>query len=329
MGRMTIAEIARIAGVTKGSVSKALNGKSGVAEETRSRILRIAEGLDFHPDAAASSLARGRSQTLALVIPAETGPVYEGAYWASLVSAAVAATAKRGYRLQVLCPDAGSTGLDAFRSALRRRAADGVIAADESLGPEVRAALAESRTNFVRIGGADGPGEYSVDVDNEGGARSMTSLLISRGAVRLSLLASPERYAYAADRVAGCAAALAEAGLPPPRVLRCGYDAREARLEVRGLLAEEPRGALFVGAGGPLMLGALEGWRDAGGRATGVSLAVFDDSPVLELLDPPVPAVRQPIGGLAEAAVGILADLAEGRAPAERRLVLPTELIDR
>jgi LacI family transcriptional regulator len=326
---MTIAEIARIAGVTKGSVSKALNGKSGVAEDTRSRILRIAEGFDFHPDAAASSLARGRSHTLALVIPAETGPVYEGAYWASLVAAAVAATAKRGYRLQVLCPDAGATGLEAFRSALRRRAADGVIAADESLGAEVRAALAESRSNFVRIGGADGPGEYSVDVDNEGGARAMTELLIARGAARLSLLAPPERYAYAAARVAGCASALADAGLPPPRVLRCGYDAREARRAVRGLLEAEPRGALFVGAGGPLMLGALEGWRDAGGAAIGTALAVFDDSPVLELLTPPVPAVRQPIGGLAEAAVGILVELAEGRSPAAGRQVLPTELIDR
>lgn len=329
MGRTTIAEIARIAGVTKGSVSKALNGKKGVADETRARILEIAEGVDFHPDATASSLARGRSLALALVIPVETGPVFEGAYWASLVAAAVSATAKRGYRLQVLCPDAGTTGFAAFRAALRQRAVDGVIAADESLGPEVLGALAESKAPFVRIGGAVGPGAYSVDVDNEGGARAMTAALAARGAANFCFLAPPASYSYSAARIAGCEAALAAAGLVPPRVVRCAYDAREARTTVRELLARDRSDALFIGAGGPLMLGALEGWRDAGGAETRVALAVFDDSPVLELLDPPVPAVRQPIGGLADAAVGTLVDLAEGRVPAERHRVLPTELVHR
>jgi DNA-binding LacI/PurR family transcriptional regulator len=322
--------IAKLAGVSKGTVSKALNGEAGVSVATRDRIRALAAKHNFHANATASALARRRTGAFALAIPNEAGPVYEGAFWASLIVSVVSAASRRGIQTVILTPDAGEAGAEAFDSALRRRSVDALIIAAELLDQRTLAALISENIPYVRVGGELASGTYSVDVDNEGGAREMAARLVSAGRRRIAFLAGPERYGYTAERVAGYEAALQEAGIESRRVERSAYDAKAAREATRAILSStfEPD-ALFVGAGGPLMFGALEGWRGAGGSASGVALAVFDDSPILELMDPPVSAVRQPIARMAEAAIAVLNDLVEGRKIEEARVVLDTELVAR
>lgn len=330
MGRITMEAIARIAKVSKGTVSKALNGQPGVGSETRERIRSIAAAHNFHPNATASALARRRSGTFGLAIPNQAGPVYEGAFWASLIVSVVTAAARRGIQTVILTPDAGEAGADAFAAALRCRSVDALLIAAELMDQRTLGALISERIPYVSIGGELASGAYSVDVDNEGGSKAMTERLIAAGRRRIAFLVGPERYGYTAERIAGYEAALREAGIESLRVERSTYEAQAARTSARDVLASVfAPDALFIAAGGPLMLGALEGWRDAGASGSGVALAVFDDSPILELMDPPVSAVRQPIAGMAEAAIAILTDLVEGKKPETPRIVLGTELIVR
>ncbi len=330
MGRMTMETIARIAEVSKGTVSKALNGEPGVSEETRERIRSIAAAHNFHPNATASALARRKSGAFALAIPNDAGPVYEGAFWASIIVSVVTAAARRGIRTVILTPDAGEAGAASFASALRCGSVDGLLIASELMDQRTLGTLVSERIPYVSIGGESAGGSYSVDVDNEGGSKAMTGRLIAAGRKRIAFLVGPERYGYTAERIAGYEAALREAGIEARRVERSNYDAQAARSSARGVLTSAfAPDALFIAAGGPLMLGALEGWRDAGASKSGVTLAVFDDSPILELMDPPVSAVRQPIAGMAEAAIASLGDLVAGRKPQTSRIVLETELIAR
>jgi LacI family transcriptional regulator len=322
--------IAKLAGVSKGTVSKALNGEAGVSDETRERIRALAERHNFQANATASALARRKSGVFALAIPNVAGPLYEGAFWASLIVAAVSAAASRGIQTVILTPDAGEAGARAFDSALRRRSVDGLIIAAELLEQGTLRALVAEGVPYVRLGGTLALGSYSVDVDNVGGAHEMTERLISAGKRRIAFLIGPERYGYTAERIEGYETALRSEGIENSRVVRSVYEGRAAREVVRDVLSSDfAPDALFVGGGGPLMLGALEGWRDTGGARTEVTLAVFDDSPVLELVDPPVSAVRQPISDIAEAAVAILVDLIEGREPQEAHVILKTEFIPR
>ncbi len=322
--------IAKLAGTTKGTVSKALNGEAGVSAEKRERIRALAAQHNFHPNATASALARRRSGAFALAIPNDAGPVYEGAFWASLIVAVVATAARRGIQTVILTPDAGEAGAESFNRALRCRSVDALFVAAELLDQRTLGALAAERLPYVSIGSTFAPGAYSVDVDNEGGTAAMVERLIAAGKKRVAFLVGPQRYGYTAERIAGYESALRKAGCDEVRVERSPYEAHAARAAARGLLASPfAPDALFIAAGGPLMLGALEGWRDAGGAGTGIALAVFDDSPILELMDPPVSAVRQPIAAMAEAGIAMLADLVEGKKPTEARVVLRTELIAR
>jgi LacI family transcriptional regulator len=322
--------IAKIAGVSKGTVSKALNGEAGVSAGTRDRIRAIAARHNFHPNATASALARRRSDVFALAVPNEAGPVYEGAYWASLIVSVVSAAARRGMQTMILTPDAGEAGAEAFASALRRRSVDGIVIAAELLDQRTLTTLIGERIPYVRIGGENALGPFSVDVDNEGGARAMTERLLAAGRRRIAFLAGPERYGYMAERIAGYEAALRRFASDGIRVERSPYEARAARAATRKVLSSAfAPDAVFIGAGGPLMLGALEGWRGLGAPHSEIALAVFDDSPVLELMEAPVSAVRQPIADIAEAAIAILAELVEGRDPLQARVVLATELIAR
>jgi LacI family transcriptional regulator len=329
---MTIATLAALAGVSKGTVSKALNDSPGVSRDTRERIRGLAARHDFHPNATAAALARQKAGIIALAMPLEAGPVYEGAYWAAFIAAMAAAAARRSVLVAILTPDAGREGADGFAAVLRRRSVDGMVVAAELLRAETAAALERERMPFVRLGGAGGadasPDAYLVDVDNFAGARDMTERLLAAGRRRIAFLAGPERLGYMERRLAGYAAALAAAGIKPAGAAGSEYRAADAKLAAARLLAAPAApDALFIGAGGPTMLGAVEAWREAGGAAAGVALAVFDDTPALELVDPPISAVRQPIGAMAEAAVEALLDLVDGRRPEAAARVLAPELV--
>ncbi len=330
MGRITIGTIAAMAGISKGSASKALNNRPGVSDETRSRVLRLAEELHFHPDASARALARSRVGAIGLAIPSEQGPLFEGAYWASFVASCATCLAGRGLRLELFVPDAGEEGMKTFEKALRTRCIDGAIIGAELLFPRVLEALEGAELPFVKLG-PDGEGScYSVDVDNQGGTREIARLMIEAGPRDIAMLTGPESYEYLSEREAGYREARIAAGLGETgeRIIRVPYRATAARDAIVTLLAADnaPQG-LLIAAGGPLMIGALQGLRESDDE--GLIVAVFDDSPILEMLDPPVSAVRQPIAEMAEAAVQLILALLGGQTPPQERIVLPASVLRR
>ncbi len=330
---ITIKDIAAMAKVSTGTVSKVLNDAPGVGAETRKRILRLVDDLDYHPNASAQSLAARRTDNIGVVIPHTGSYSMASAYWPVLLTSITEKAAARNLNVLLSTARSEEDVDSAYKSVLRGRRVDGLIVGAEQFGLKQLAELLVKGFPFVMVGKGALLNHYYVDVDNVGGAQAATAHLIGLGHRRILMVAGPEHYPSVKDRVAGYREAMVGAGLEP-NVLHCAYHAEAEVAKAKGALArrlssESRPTALFVAAG-DLVPAALRTASQLGlSLPSDLALAAFDDHPLYEYFSPAITAVSQPITELGQAAVETLFALMDGRGPEQTRRVLPTKLVVR
>jgi len=327
---MTINDIAEMAHVSKGTVSRVINGIPGVGQETRHRIQKIIESLDFHPNAAARGLAVRRTHTLGFVIPHTGRYSMTGAFWPALLISITAQAALRGINVLLSTAKSEDDVDSAFQTILRGRRIDGAIIGADQIGERQLAELLVKDVPFVMVGRGCYISPYSIDVDNEHGAYIAALHLIRAGHRDIAMLAGLNHYHYVQERVRGFARAMAENGLDPSRIYYSSYEPREALRQSSAILTDKPSvSGLFVAAG-DLVFEAMRTCTEAGRRVPGdISIVSFDDHPFFEHFVPPVTAVSQPMEAMGEKAVEMLLTLMNGGEPEEKTMVLPPTLIER
>jgi len=319
-----------MAHVSKGTVSRVINGVSGVGPETRQRILKLIESLDFHPDASARGLAVRRTNTLGLIIPHTGKYTMTSTFWPTFLTALTEESAARGINVLLSTPQSENDVDSAFRSILRGRRIDGAVIGAENFGEKQLAELVLKNLPFVMVGRNPLIGSHYVEVDNVLGARMATEHLLGLGHRRIAMLAGPERLPYVHDRVRGFSEALAERGLATAVVVHCPYDADASVQGMREMLAAHPDLTAVLIAAGDLVIGALAACTVAG-RAIprDLSIVSFDDHPFFPYLSPAVTAVSQPVAEMGRAAVEMLFQLMAGREPERKETILPPHLVKR
>jgi LacI family transcriptional regulator len=302
-GQVTLSDVAREAGVSLATASRALNGSANrtVGEDLRKRVQAAANRLRYSPDGIAQAMARGRTTSLGLVVPDIADP-----YFAAITAGVAEAADAAGLTLTL-----ASTGWDAAREVeivrlLERQRARGVVLAggradDAAADAPVRAAL----ESFRGIGGAvsavggDGLGVNSVVLADRDGAADLARALHGRGYRRFAVLGGPAGHAAATDRRDGFVEALAALGAPVPehRVLaadttRDGGHGAMSRLLEAGLADVD---AVFA-VTDVMAAGALAAAHAAGLRVPDdVALAGFDGVEVLQDVLPGLTTVRLPL----------------------------------
>ncbi|MER5889462.1 LacI family DNA-binding transcriptional regulator [Streptomyces sp. NPDC001941] len=323
--RVTIADIAQRAGVSKPTVSRALNGHPDVGGETRQRIQRIADDLGYVPSSLARSLRTGRHDTLGLLMPLSQWWGY-----ADIQYGIAEETARRGLHLLVhpLRP-----GEDAEREFVSRTLptlpVDGLILLMPEGTPRHIGAIARSSTPAVVI---DDRGHRLalpyVESTNRSGFREVVRHLARHGRRRIAFVGGQLDDAFAQERFEGYLDALREANLP--------YDADLALLpgdreptdaEITRLLATGPDAV--AAAWDEIAFSVLTALHTGGHRVPeDVAVTGFDDSPIARVMRPPLTTVRQPFRQMGSAAVRMLLDSIEhGTPPAH--FTVPTELVVR
>ncbi len=320
MRRPTMRDVANSANVSLKTVSRVVNGESGVRPELVARVESAIDQLGFRRNEIASSLRRGRAGAVGLVIEDLANPFY------SAIAHAVEQYAHdRGHALLI-----GSCEEDPAREralVLRMlRSIDALLivpAGDDHryLMPEQQAG-----TPMVFIDRPPrGIDADSVLADNAGGARRGVAHLIAHGHRRIGFVGeSAERYT-AAQRLAGYHEALTDAGIGFDPAL-VGVSAGDPEGAARALLAGDARPTALFCADNRHTVGALRAVRTS---AEPVALLGFDDFELAELLPVPVSVVRFDVNALGATA----ARLAYGRVDGERgvpaREVVPCELVAR
>ena len=207
--RVTLTDVANLAGVSLATASKALNARAEVAPQTRAKVFRAAEELAFRPNALARSLVAGTTRTIGLLTD-ELG----GRFALPLLVGAENALGS-GQMSLLLCDARG----DAIRrrhyiETLLARQVDGFIILGDS--NDVRASLTREIPVPVVYAycESDDPSDLSIIADDEGGARLATQHLVTLGRGRIAHITGDPNYRAARDRVTGLRAVLDDAGLP-------------------------------------------------------------------------------------------------------------------
>lgn len=323
-----IEDVARRAGVSVATVSRALRDLPNVAPSTRERVVEAARALQYVADPYAARLAAGRSLTIGLVVPG-LGPWY----YARLFSGAEARV--RAADLDLLAfTTSGHGGGQGFLDQLPfRKRVDGLILADTSL----------ARDDVERIVGAALPTVTlgfrvdhvpSVAIDDVGAARLATLHLTRLGHRRIAVIGAadddPLSLAVPVARLRGYRAGLEAAGISyDPHLCAPATFSLEGGAEAmrRLLRLDAPPTAVFA-CSDEAAIGAMRVLRDASLDVPGdVSIVGFDDHDVSEHLG--LTTVRQDVSGQGERVAAMLLALLEGETDPDLHEVHPTRLVVR
>ncbi|MFB7250028.1 LacI family DNA-binding transcriptional regulator [Microbacterium sp. NPDC056234] len=293
----TLHDVAREAGVSLATASRALNGSvRNVKDENRERVRQAAEKLGYTTNILAQATVRGTSSVIALLVADIADPYF------GLIASGVA----RGADEQGLIVTIAVTERDAERElrlvrALRGQRPQGLILAASRGGEDT--AMRDEVEAFSRLGGrvvsfggsiAD---ERIVEIDNVAGARMLGEAMAARGYRNAVVLAAAEGIRTSDDRIAGFHAGFTAGGGMADRVYRAGFARESGATAMAAALADgiEP-GTLVFGMSDVVAIGAMSAIRDAG-RDIGADIAIcgFDDVPVSLDVTPPLTTVRVPL----------------------------------
>lgn len=294
----SIEDVARRAGVSIATVSRALRGLPDVATTTRNRVLEAAAELDYVASPFAARLASGRTSTVGVVVP-----FVNRWFFAEVIDTAEKSLRKAGFDL-LLYNLGDEAGRAAFFDVMpMRKRVDAVLVASLVLSDDEIAAL-ESLSCPVGLLGFERSGFLSARIDDVGSARAAVRHLTELGHRRIGLIGGdtddPMRFTPPLHRADGYREALAEVGIEAdPALTALGYfTIAGGEQACRALMnTPEPPTAIFAESD-EMAYGALRALRRMGKQVPDdVAVIGFDDHPTAELLD--LSTVRQPVAGQA------------------------------
>ena len=320
----TIKDVARAAGVSVASVSRAMNGAANVLPDTRQRILDAAKQLRFTPSGAARSLITRRTDTIGALLPD-----LHGEYFSELIRGIDQAARARGLHLLVSSSHGNADEAAAALRAMNGRV-DGLLvmsphADAEFLSHNLPGSLPAVLINTM----IDLPGHAAFAVDNFGGARAMTRHLAASGRKRIAFIGGPLDNREAQERLRGYRAGL-RAGLRESVFEGDFSEAAGASAGRRIAQAKQRPDAVFA-ANDMMAIGCLSALAEAGLRVPDdIALAGFDDIPIARYVTPALTTIRVPIAALGSAALEALVKSFKTPPTADNpTTVLPVELVVR
>jgi LacI family transcriptional regulator len=327
---LTLEDIGRLAGVSKSTVSRVVNGHENVRPDVRQRVLDVIGRTGYTPNAAARSLVSGRTGLVGLVIPSRVHSLFADPYFGRLIQGISAACNRSGSSLTLFLFQTESEEAALYPRVANPGFLDGLILTATRMRDPLLARIAYGDLPVVIVGRPDVAGVSYVDVDNRGGGRAVADHLCERGYRRIGLVGAPTDTTAGIDRFNGFVEGLAAHGIALDPKLRADGDFSElsgyrATLEI---LPHHPE-AVFA-ASDTMAVGALRALREAGLRVPeDVALVGFDGSRASETTAPPLTTVLQDVQRTGEQAVDVLNRVIDDPSSAPIVEVEPVELVVR
>ena len=331
MCKLTLEEIAKLAGVSRSTVSRVVNNHLSVRPAVRERVQQVINETGYHPDLAARSLASRRSGIIGLVVPRAIQFLFTDPYYPRLMQGISQACNINDYIMSLFLFHTEDDEQKIAARVVHNQLVDGVIVSALPIDDPLVENLLTHEIPFVMVGRPSNSSEVNfVDVDNVAGAYSAVSHLIGLGYRRIATITCPLNTMVGQHRREGYINALNDRGLPLEQTLVADGDFTEqgGYLAMQRLIPYRPE-AVFVGSD-TMALGALRALRQAGLVVPNdIAVVGYDDLPFAAISDPPLTTVRQPIRRLGAQAVEILLDILKNGLYPPRQTVTSTELIIR
>ena len=315
MSRVTIADVASAAGVSKTAVSFAFNSPERLGQTTLRRVLGVAAELGYTPHPAARALSMRRSGTVGLLIPQPLSTVFANPFLSELIQGLGDLCEEHDLSLLLVPPLDGS-----LEGAIRQASVDGFISLGLTPNDPALEVIDRMAIPTVLVDSEASPSHPAVNVDDEGGARQAADHLLELGHRRLSVIGLPPTRANvqntptAARRMSGYRAALEAAGAPEAYPVTAGISAPAGARAFQALPKGKRRPTAVLAMSDMAAIGVVSAALAAGLRVPeDLSVVGFDDIPAAAWTNPPLTTVRQPIVEKGRLAARILIQWMKGK----------------
>ncbi|MFV0287202.1 MAG: LacI family DNA-binding transcriptional regulator [Demequina sp.] len=325
----TLEAVAALAGVSRATVSRVVNGSPKVHPDSAAAVRKAIAELGYVPNRAARSLASQQSHAIALVVPEDTTRFFGDVYFASIVAGINDRLEQSDYVLTLMVADHAPQGK--MLRYLAGGAVDGVVVVSHHTFDTSLSRIGQMLPMvFGGRSGLQGVDGWVVDVDNVDGAVTATQRLVDRGCTNIATISGPLSMQSALDRVEGWRSTLEQAGLTPGPVIDGDYSVIGGARAARELIETYPEvDGVFV-ASDLMTSGAMPVFLDRGyAIPDDVKIVGYDDSPAAKSCEVPLTTVRQPSVEMGREMADILLDVLAGNSDRQRTTVLPTRLVER
>ncbi|NYT76035.1 substrate-binding domain-containing protein [Alcaligenaceae bacterium] len=302
--RVTIREVAKEAGVSLGTASRALNRTGRVSDKAIAAVTKAARQLGYEPDAVARSMRTRSSGVIGLLVSDLANPLY-----ATIITAAETTFQEAGYALLVASTHNERTREKVLIDAFRGRRVDGIIMGPcETESPELVQRLAKDLP-VVALDRDVGPGSTGIQVDHYGGAKQATEYLLNLGHRRIAMLTPGLDLRPGRDRIAGFEAAFQGRGLEPlSKLIRAEKSSMEfAFSDALSLISSEDGPTAFICLGTRILAGVLQAIRHSGRSVPDdISVISIGDTDLSQLFSPAITALRWDLSVVGEVAAQLI-----------------------
>lgn len=314
MARPTIADIARRVGVSKGAVSFALNGRPGVSEATRARILQVADEMNWRPHSAARALGGARAGAVGLVIARPASTLGVEPFFAQLLSGLQARLSTESMAMNLLVVEDSAAEIEIYREWTSAHRVDGFVLVDPTVRDPRFEALEELGVPAVVLGG---PGRFgalsSVWADDREAMLSVVDYLAALGHRRVAHVAGLPGLRHTQRRIRALRDSVRRLGLVGTVSLPTDFSDAEGAAATRALLSRPRRPTAIVYDSDVMALAGLGVAGEMGVRVPGeVSIVSFDDSVLTRVTHPSITSLSRDtiaLGGqVAEVLLQVIAD---------------------
>jgi DNA-binding LacI/PurR family transcriptional regulator len=312
--RVTIADVATAAGVSKTAVSFAFNNPNKLGQATLERVLGVAHDLGYAPHPAARALSMRRSGTIGVLIPQRLSAMFANPFMSELIQGLGERFEENDLTMLLVPPLDGS-----LESAIRQASVDGFISLGLGLDDPALAVLDRIGIPSILIDSEESAAHPAVNVDDAGGAEAAAQHLLELGHRDLAILVLPptrgqaEQTPTAARRMAGYQAAIDRAGAPRAVCLSAGISVAAGARAFASLPKSRHRPSAVLAMSDMAAIGVMTAAHSAGLRVPAdLSVIGFDDLPMAAWTTPGLTTVRQPIVEKGRLAANLLVQRMKG-----------------
>ncbi len=331
--RSTSFDVAKMAGVSRTTVSFVLNNVPGVSisDETRHRVLDAARSLNYHPDSRGRKLVSGQSSMVGLVLRQSPEQVYADAFLIRVMLGVEQAAAAQGFH--VLLKPVEPDDSEGYTRLINENHVDGIILSGPRQDDTEILRLHREGIPVILMGQLPGSDIPFTDINAIEGAENAVKHLIGLGHQRIGLITNASlKYTSAQQRQEGYRRALDQAHIEYDESLvqEGNYTPASGYNAMTCLLEHSPSPSAVFVASDVVAMGAIQAIKKAGRRIPQEMAVVgFDDIPLAEFYDPPLTTIQLPAYGLGWAAGERLIRIIQGETLEQPQLFLESKLIVR